>query len=101
MTMKNSTCRIKTMLLLFMIFFLEFLKMDCEGAEYEALLGLDETTCAKIRTISIEFHDLKDKRLNSYHLAGFLQKRDFIIVRHEFLKTVARVNTGHLVAVQK
>ena len=80
---------------------IDFLKMDCDGAEYEALLGLDEATCAKIKTISIEFHDLKDERLNSYHLAGFLQKRNFIIVRHEFLKTVARVNTGHLVAVQK
>ncbi len=80
---------------------IDFLKMDCEGAEYESLLGLDEATCAKIKTISVEFHDLKDERLNSYHLAGFLKERNFTIVRHEFLKTVARVNTGHLVAVQK
>lgn len=33
------------------------LKLDCEGAEFEILLGLDEAALARIERISLEYHD--------------------------------------------
>ncbi len=34
----------------------DFLKMDCEGAEYETLLNLDEATLRRIKRICLEYH---------------------------------------------
>ena len=35
----------------------DFLKMDCEGAEYEMLLHLDEVSLKRIRRICLEYHE--------------------------------------------
>jgi len=35
----------------------DYLKMDCEGAEYEILLGMDNQTLRKIRHLCLEYHD--------------------------------------------
>ncbi len=35
----------------------DFLKIDCEGAEYEILLGLPEETLGRIDRIALEYHD--------------------------------------------
>ncbi len=35
----------------------DFVKIDCEGAEYEILLGSDAETLARIAHISLEYHD--------------------------------------------
>jgi FkbM family methyltransferase len=34
----------------------DFIKMDCEGAEYETLLNADRDTLARIRAITLEYH---------------------------------------------
>lgn len=34
----------------------DFLKMDCEGAEYEILLNLDDVTLRRIKRICLEYH---------------------------------------------
>ena len=35
----------------------DFLKIDCEGGEYEILFECPESTLARIRTICLEYHD--------------------------------------------
>ena len=35
----------------------DLLKMDCEGAEYEILFSTPKSTLARIRNISLEYHD--------------------------------------------
>jgi hypothetical protein len=35
----------------------DFLKMDCEGAEYDMLLHLNDATLARIRRICLEYHE--------------------------------------------
>jgi FkbM family methyltransferase len=34
----------------------DFLKIDCEGAEYEILLNADRDTLARVRSIALEYH---------------------------------------------
>ena len=38
----------------------DFLKMDCEGAEYEILFNLPEKIFKKINKICLEYHDMKE-----------------------------------------
>lgn len=35
----------------------DFLKMDCEGAEYDILLNLDESALSRVRRICLEYHE--------------------------------------------
>ena len=59
----------------------DFLKMDCEGAEYDILLGADSETLRKIKQISMEYHlpqffgvgspDLFPKLISHLKNAGF------------------------------
>jgi FkbM family methyltransferase len=35
----------------------DFLKMDCEGAEYDLLLGLDDAALGRIRRVCLEYHE--------------------------------------------
>ena len=35
----------------------DFLKMDCEGAEYEILMTTDEATLGRVRHLALEYHD--------------------------------------------
>jgi FkbM family methyltransferase len=53
------------------ISFIDFLKMDCEGAEYEILFKCPGKTLKKIRKISMEYHDI-DKKRNAVSLKRFL-----------------------------
>lgn len=41
---------------------IDFLKMDCEGAEYEILLTMNRSELSKIKYLVGEFHDLDGKR---------------------------------------
>ena len=50
---------------------IDFLKLDCEGGEYEILFGCSEETLKKIKKISIEYHNI-DKKRNSEVLKAFL-----------------------------
>lgn len=52
----------------------DFLKMDCEGAEYEILMQSSDETIAKIQKISMEWHSGKQAFLE---LKAFLQERGF------------------------
>lgn len=54
-----------------------FLKMDCEGAEYEILLNTPKNILNKIQCIALEYH----ANGNSETLVKFLEKNGFIIQR--------------------
>jgi FkbM family methyltransferase len=57
---------------------IDFLKMDCEGAEYEIFFNCPANVFKKIRKISMEYHNLDDKR-NSQTLANLFEKNGYSV----------------------
>jgi len=55
---------------------IDFLKMDCEGAEYEIFRKLSKENLKKIKKIAMEYHDM-DKEKNCFALANFLTREGF------------------------
>lgn len=76
----------------------DFLKMDCEGAEYPALLESDPATLRKIKTISMEFHDVKNTNYSGLGLVKFLENNGFKIVKFSYSPSVRNLNYGMLIA---
>lgn len=58
---------------------IDFLKMDCEGAEYEILRTLPMDILASIRQIAMECHNLGDGRDHRW-VAGLLRRYGFDVV---------------------
>jgi len=54
----------------------DYLKMDCEGAEYEILFGLGEATLHKIKHLCLEFHD-GCTAFSHRDLVRYLEQRGF------------------------
>ena len=54
---------------------IDFLKIDCEGAEYEILFSLSKKELHKIKKISMEAHNYG--KYTGEDLARFLQKNNF------------------------
>jgi len=54
----------------------DFLKIDCEGAEYEILFAADEATLSRIGHIAMEYHDAVTRHSHE-ELARFLEARGF------------------------
>jgi FkbM family methyltransferase len=79
---------------------IDFLKMDCEGAEYEILGNTPGYIYDRILTISMEFHDLKDSHYTGENLAGILIKNGFRIVKFEYEKTSMNLNYGKMIATK-
>jgi FkbM family methyltransferase len=59
----------------------DFLKMDCEGGEYDILLAAPETVLAKIDRICMETHD-GVTQFNHQDLVNFLQQQGFRVRYH-------------------
>lgn len=57
---------------------IDFLKMDCEGAEFEILFGCSKKTLALIKKIGMEYHNIDDKK-NVHKLKYFLEDNGFKI----------------------
>lgn len=76
---------------------IDFLKMDCEGAEYPILFSAEKSTLDRIGTISLEFHDLKDPQFTGLQLVRFLAKAGFHIGRFEYGPTTMNRNYGWIV----
>ncbi len=79
---------------------LDFLKVDCEGAEYPFIFSADKQVLAKIKTISLEFHDLKNKEYTGLKLANHLENNGFKIVKFSYEPTTINNNFGKLIAVR-
>jgi len=56
---------------------IDFLKIDCEGSEYDILYSLSKSNLRKINKISLEFEELNNKKNNSDYLKKFLNKAGF------------------------
>ena len=39
---------------------IDVLKVDCEGAEYDCLMGIEESDWSKVRQVVVEVHDVED-----------------------------------------
>lgn len=56
---------------------IDFLKIDCEGAEYDILYGSADKAIEKVQKISMEYHDLDDRNRNAKALSEFLAHKGF------------------------
>jgi FkbM family methyltransferase len=56
----------------------DFLKMDCEGLEYDILFSADEKTLRKIRHVAMEYHDAVTIHVHE-ELVRFLAERGFLV----------------------
>lgn len=79
---------------------IDFLKMDCEGAEYKIMENTPGYIFDRISTISMEFHDLKDSRCTGENLAGILIMNGFRIVKFNYEKTSMNLNYGKMIATK-
>ncbi len=61
------------------IYQIDFLKMDCEGAEYEILFSCSKEVLRMIKKISMEYHNLNDY-YNGFNLKNFLEKNGFKVI---------------------
>ena len=55
---------------------IDFLKMDCEGGEYDILFKCPDNILKMIEKMSIEYHDI-DNNNNGISLKKFLEKKGF------------------------
>ncbi len=55
----------------------DFLKIDCEGAEYEILLSASPATLERVRHIAMEYHEGKISARSHDELARFLEANGF------------------------
>jgi FkbM family methyltransferase len=78
----------------------DFLKMDCEGAEYSILENTPGNIYDRITTISMEFHDLKDKNFTGEHLIRILIKNGFKIVKYKYERTYMDLNYGKIIGTK-
>src|SRR5665213_2643311 len=56
---------------------IDFLKMDCEGSEYDILLNCDATVFDKIGSIALEIHESKETRHKKEEVIDHLKKFGF------------------------
>lgn len=62
----------------------DYLKIDCEGAEYEALYGLPSAYFGRIRMIGLEYHHFSSEAThNADSLQAHLEKNGFTVKRHK------------------
>ncbi len=71
---------------------IDFLKIDCEGCEYDILSGLSDNDFRRIKHIVLEYHDLDEKR-NYKELCKFLMCKGFEIKKTDgFYKMIYAKN---------
>lgn len=79
---------------------IDFLKMDCEGSEYAILRNMSPAIFGKIRTIAMEFHDLKDVAQTGEEIIRILMKNGFEIVKYRYDKTTMGLNYGKIIGTK-
>jgi len=60
-----------------------FLKLDCEGAEYKILMGSDKNTLDKIDKIAGELHEYLQKEYTTHQLLQHLRDNNFDCVDYK------------------
>ena len=56
---------------------IDFIKIDCEGAEYEIFESLDDANFEKIKLLAMEIHYLNGK--NPFELIDLLKRKGFLV----------------------
>lgn len=82
------------------ISFVDFLKLDCEGAEYDILLNTPQEIFDKIKTISLEFHEVAPGGYTPNQLAIFLKQKGFQIAKFGYSRAYMDLNFGKMVATK-
>jgi FkbM family methyltransferase len=62
---------------------IDFLKLDCEGAEYPILYNLPDSVWKKTSCLSMEAHALKGEKENIFALVDFLKTKKYRVVFRE------------------
>lgn len=80
---------------------IDFLKLDCEGAEYDIILQSDSSVWKNIQVVSMEFHDMKIPRFTANQLVQRLRELRYDIVRFHYEPSNLGLNYGKIIAVKK
>ncbi len=75
-----------------------FLKLDCEGAEYEILFRMDKETLSQIHVVSMEFHDLKKVEYTAARLETYFTDNGFDVLVNKYAASHRDLNYGRMVA---
>ena len=78
----------------------DFLKLDCEGAEFEILLQADDATLARIETISMEYHGSRTHGHAARPLVRRLVGAGFRVAKWQTSPTGANIDHGKLVVTR-
>ena len=78
----------------------DFLKLDCEGAEYAILLNTPQEVFNNIHAISMEFHDLKDVRYTGQVLRNQLIQLGYQVVKFQYEKSSMGLNFGKMIGIK-
>lgn len=79
----------------------DFMKLDCEGAEYGFLYEAPPDILRSITTISMEFHDSPGERTHGSDMASFLASLGFTIVDFCYCPTRRDRNFGRLLVTRR
>jgi FkbM family methyltransferase len=74
---------------------IDFLKMDCEGSEYDIIFTLKDIVHS-ISAVVLEFHDLKNPNRSGNALTRFFLHHGYRIVSYTFQKTPLPLQMGVL-----
>jgi FkbM family methyltransferase len=75
----------------------DLMKMDCEGAEYEILLGASSQAMKRIDRLIMEYHDIGERR-NHQVLVPFLKEMGYDVRR---VKNLVHPDLGYLYATRQ
>ncbi len=79
---------------------IDFLKIDCEGAEYAIFAATPKDVFDRITTISMEFHDIKSAVHNPNWLAAKFSACGFQVRKLHYSATGVGKNYGNLIATK-
>ena len=81
---------------------IDFLKLDCEGAEYEILFNASKESFKKIKTISMEFHDQRSLGYSPNQIIEYLEGNNYKIVHFHYDtdSSLSNLNFGKIVATR-
>lgn len=64
---------------------INFLKLDCEGAEYDILYNCPDDTLNHIEKMAMEYHQIDENTRNGAALKGFLEQKGWTVWIHRSL----------------
>ena len=94
---KVKAITLDSLILQYQLSEIDFLKMDCEGAEYDILFNASFETLKRIKILSLEFHDLKDPEKTASRLIDSMESKQFEVVKFHYEPSNLGLNFGKLI----